>query len=182
VTDLPSEPRIVVVGTSAVGKSTLARVLAVHARAPYVELDELRWSSDWREKSDEEFRGLTDAATAGARWVADGNYGIIRDLLWPRANLVVWLNFGLGRTLWRGLRRSVDRTLRRTELWHGNRESWRRTFLSRDSILLWIVTTHARRRHEFEQLRSSGTYPNLEWVELRCPADVQRWLDQLGAP
>ncbi len=182
MTALPPEPRIVVVGTSAVGKSTLARVLAAHARVPYVELDELHWSADWREKPDDEFRRLADAATAGPKWVTDGNYGIIRDLLWPRVNLVVWLNFGLARTLWRGLRRSADRILRRTELWHGNRESWRRTFFSRDSILLWIVTTHARRRREFEHLRSSGAYAHLKWVELRSPADVRRWLRQLGVP
>ena len=179
---LPRAPRIVVVGTSGVGKSTFARTLAAHARLPYVELDELHWAPDWREKATPEFARLVDAATKGPSWVVDGNYGVIRDLLWPRANLVVWLNYGFARTLWRGLRRSLERLWRRTELWHGNRESWRITFFSKHSILLWIITTHARRRREFAALRASGTYAQIEWLEFKRPADAERWLNQLGAP
>jgi adenylate kinase family enzyme len=173
---LPHAPRIVVVGTSAVGKSTFARAIAAQARLPYVELDELHWSPDWREKPTREFAQLVDVATKGPSWVVDGNYGVIRDLLWPRANLIVWLNYGLGRTLWRGLRRSLQRLWCHTELWHGNHESWHMTFLSKHSILLWIVMTHARRRRGFEVLRASGTYPHLTWVEFRRPDDAQRWL------
>lgn len=179
---LPSAARIVVVGTSAVGKSTFARALAAQARLPYVELDELHWAPGWREKSTPEFARLVDAATKGQSWVVDGNYGVIRDLLWPRANLIVWLNYGFARTLWRGLRRSLGRLWQGTELWHGNRELWRMTFLSKHSILLWIVTTHARRRREFAALRASGKYAELEWLEFKRPAEADHWLRQLGAP
>jgi len=179
---LPNAPRIVVVGTSAVGKSTLARALAEKARLTYIELDELHWLPDWREKPNREFAQLVDAATTGRSWVVDGNYGVIRDLLWPRANLIVWLNYGFSRTLWRGLRRSLERLWRHTELWHGNRESWQMTFLSKRSILLWILTTHARRRRELSALRASGEYAHLKWLEFKRPADAERWLNQLGAP
>jgi adenylate kinase family enzyme len=177
---LPNAPRIVVVGTSAVGKSTFARALAAKTRLPYVELDELHWSRDWREKPTREFAQLVDAATMGQSWVVDGNYGVVRDLLWPRANLIVWLNYGFARTLWRGLRRSLERLCRHTELWHGNHESWHMTFLSKQSILLWIVTTHARRRREFAALRMAGTYAQLEWLEFKRPSDAQKWLADIG--
>jgi adenylate kinase family enzyme len=179
---LPHAPRIVVVGTSAVGKSTFARALAAKARLPYVELDELHWSPDWREKPTREFAQLVDAATTGPSWVVDGNYGVVRELLWPRANLILWLNYGFARTLWRGLRRSLGRLWRDTELWHGNHESWQLTFLSKHSILLWIVTTHTRRRREFVGLRATGKYAQLEWVEFKRPAEAERWLSQLGVP
>ncbi len=179
---LPHAPRIVVVGTSAVGKSSFARALAARAQLAYVELDELHWSADWREKATREFAQLVDAATKGPSWVVDGNYGVIRDLLWPRANLIVWLNYGFARTLWRGLRRSLERLWRHTELWHGNHESWRLTFLSKRSILLWIIRTHARRRREFVALRASGQYSQLQWLEFKRPAEAERWFSQLGAP
>jgi ATP-dependent protease Clp ATPase subunit len=41
---LPIDPRLVVVGTSAVGKTTFARALATALQVPFVELDELHWS------------------------------------------------------------------------------------------------------------------------------------------
>jgi adenylate kinase family enzyme len=179
---LPNASRIVVVGTSAVGKSTFARALAAKARLAYVELDELHWLPDWREKPTREFARLVEAATVGQSWVVDGNYGVIRELLWPRANLIVWLNYGFAFTLWRGLRRSLERLWRHTELWHGNHESWQMTFLSKHSILFWIVTTHSRRRRELAALKASGTYAHLTWVELRRPADAQKWLANIDAP
>src|SRR5512138_642964 len=160
---LPHDPRVVVVGTSSVGKSTFARALAARAALPYVELDELYWSAGWRTKSTEEFARLVDSGTRSQTWVVDGNYSVVRELLWPRANVIVWLNYGFARTLWRGLRRSIARMIRGTELWHGNRESFRMTFFSKESILLWIVTTHAQRRRDYPVLRASGRYPHLAW-------------------
>jgi len=177
---LPIDPRVVVVGTSAAGKTTFARALATALQVPFVELDELHWSPGWREKSRSEFSRLVAEAAAGSMWVADGNYRTVRDILWPRANLVVWLNYGFALTLWRGFRRSVQRCFSGEVLWHGNRESLHRVFLSRESILVWIITTHKRRRRQFSELRASAKYPNVVWVEFREPSEAQTWLAEVG--
>ena len=172
----PLEQRIFIVGTSAAGKTTFARRLGEALQLPVIELDELHWSPNWQEKPTEELSRLIVEATDCPAWVVDGNYGSIRDVLWPRASIVVWLNYSLPRVLWRGVTRTFRRSFLRERLWHGNRESFRRALLSRDSILLWIISTHRRRKCEFRELQSSGQFPQLRWTEFTRPSQSEEWL------
>ncbi|KVV64790.1 toxin [Burkholderia cepacia] len=171
--------RFVVVGTSGAGKSTFSSALAKAAGCPYIELDRLYWGPDWTAVPPEQFERAVRAATAGDRWVADGNYGAVRDVLWSRATHVVWLNFGrrtvFSRVLWRTLRRG----LMRTELSHGNRESLRMAF-SRESVLLWSYTTFARNRVKFASLRDDPKYAHLHWTEITRPSRTRAVIDMLA--
>jgi adenylate kinase family enzyme len=177
---LPASPRVVVVGTSCSGKTTFSRALASALHVALVELDELHWLPGWREKPRSEFSRLVAHAAAGTSWVVDGNYLAVSDILWPRANLVIWLNYSLALVLWRGIVRSIKRSLCRETLWHGNQESFRRSFLSKESILLWIITTHKLRVRQFNELRASAKYPNIAWLEFRYPAHAKRWLSEVS--
>jgi adenylate kinase family enzyme len=168
--------RVVVVGSSGCGKSRLARDLAQLLGQPSVELDELYWAPNWTGKPENEFRRLVTAAAATPRWVIDGNYSRMHDVLWPRATTIVWLNFGFLTVFLRVLRRTIHRLITSEPLWHGNRESVRRAFFSRDSILLWMLTTFHRRRRGYEALRASGKYPHLSWIEFRRPSEAGRFL------
>jgi len=168
--------RVVVVGQSCSGKTSFSRRLARSLGYPCVELDELFWGADWTPKPDGEFRRLVEAAICAPRWVADGNYGRVRDILWTLATSIVWLNYSFPRVMLRALRRTLGRIVTRDELWHGNRETVARQFFSRESILLWVISTFRRRRRDFEALRASGKYPHLSWVELRRPADAEPYL------
>jgi adenylate kinase family enzyme len=172
-------PRVVVIGSSCSGKSTFAELLASQRGCARIELDELYWGPSWTPKAQPEFRRLVEEAAAAESWVAAGNYSVARPALWPRATTIVWLNYGLPLLLCRGLRRTLSRSLGRTVLFHGNRESLRRSFMSRDSILLWIVTTFHRRRRDFAALRSSGEYRHLTWLEARNPAEAESLLCRL---
>ena len=167
------------VGTSCVGKSTVARALADTIGCTFVELDELYWGPGWTPKPDDEFRRQVTATAAGEAWVTAGNYGVIRDELWTRATTVVWLNFSFPRVLWQGIRRTVCRCLTRERLWEGNRESIRRSFFSKDSVLIWIITTYHRRRAEFGALRASDAYSHLSWIEFRDPSAANNFLASL---
>jgi adenylate kinase family enzyme len=171
--------RVVVVGSSGCGKSRFARDLAQLLGQPSVELDELCWAPNWIEKPENEFRRLVSAAAEAPRWVVDGNYSRMRDVLWTRATTIVWLNFGFLTVFLRALRRTIHRILTNEPLWHGNRESAARSFFSRDSILLYVISTFLRRRRNYTALRASGKYPHLSWIEFRRPADASRFLAAL---
>src|SRR2546428_783868 len=83
--------RVSVIGASGSGKTTVGRALAARLGVPCVEMDELHWTHpDWELPPLEEFRARVDEATQGASWVVDGSYGKARDIVWSRADTVVW--------------------------------------------------------------------------------------------
>ena len=164
--------RIAVVGTSGSGKTTVARRLAEHHGAPHVELDALHWGPNWSEPTAEEFRARVDEATSVPGWVADGSYhGKLGDSLLERADFIIWLDLPF-RTVARRIWVITLRRIRgREELWAGNRETWRDAFFSRDSLFVWIVTTHrARRRRYLDRL------DRYEFVRLRSQGVIEEWL------
>ena len=76
---------------------------------------------------------------------------------------------------YRALRRTLSRSLTGQELCSGNRESLAKAFLSKESILLWVITTFHRRRREFQQIIRNDEFPSLKFVRLHH----QRETDQL---
>jgi len=133
--------RIVVVGTTGSGKTTLAGELARRLEVSHVELDALHWEPNWVEAPIGIFRERVIRAVSGGAWVADGNYSAVRDIVWSRADTIVWLDYSLPAILCRLTRRTFRRIFTREELWNGNRERIWVQFLSRDSIFLWALKT-----------------------------------------
>ena len=115
--------RVVVVGATGAGKSTLAGRLAQGLDVPFVELDALFWGPQWTPAVPDDFRARVDATSAGPAWVIAGNYGAVRDLRWPRADTIVWLDYPLPLVLARLTARTLRRGITREILWNGNRES-----------------------------------------------------------
>lgn len=174
-----SYERIIVVGTTGSGKTTLANQIAERLAIPHIEQDALNWGPDWTIRPDEEFQALVDEATRGDRWVIDGNYSRSRDIIWPRADTVVWLDYSLALILWRLWWRTWRRFITREELWNGNRERLWEHFVTRDSLFLWALKTYHRRRREYPELLSRPENDHLTIVHFREPRQATRWLAQL---
>ncbi len=169
------------VGSSCSGKTTLANSLSEKLGSAHIELDAIHWLPDWVPRPVEEFRKLTGVAIAEESWVVDGNYSSARDLVWPRATALVWLNYPFRIVFWRALRRTISRAITRKELYSGNRETFAQAFFSRESILWWVITTFRRRRREYQAVFQRGDFPHLGIVELKRPADADRLLQSLQA-
>ena len=159
--------RVAVVGTSCTGKTTFARNLSTILRVPHIELDALYWQPGWVERPVSEFQTLVEWETSAERWVADGNYSSVRDIVWGRATDVIWLNYSFSLVFSRATLRTVCRVLTREELFSGNRESLRQSFLSRDSILLWVLKTFRRNRVRYAALQNSSDWGRLHFREFR---------------
>ena len=180
--------RVNLVGSSGSGKSTLGRALAQALDQPVVEIDDLFWGPNWTPTPDETFMPRLSAALAGPRWVLDGNYDRTRALKWARATLVIWIDPPYPRVLWQVFLRTLKRSLGNVRLWrHGNRESLRRAFLSKDSILLWSFQNLGRiRRRYAEALGEASQRPQgPRWLRLRSRAEGRALLARargLSAP
>ena len=87
--------RLVVIGVTGSGKSTLAGRLAALLNLACIDLDALHWDPNWTEAPVEVFRSRVETATRSGRWVAAGNYHVVRDLIWPRAEAALWLDYSL---------------------------------------------------------------------------------------
>ena len=168
--------RYVVVGTSGSGKTTFSRELALALSVQHIELDELHWASNWTPRPTSEFLQWVEEVAAGAEWVIDGDYSVVRGVLWPRATHIIWLNFSRTVVFPRLVWRTLKRTLLRQKLLHGNRESIRQAFFSHDSILLWSFSTFGKSRRKYAALREAAENRHLSWVELRSPGEVGRFL------
>jgi hypothetical protein len=176
----PYYRRIAIVGVSGSGKTTLARQLSQHLSLPHVELDALHWDPGWVPTPAEVFQQRARQALRGAIWVVDGNHPEVRDIIWSRADTVVWLDYGLALVMWRLILRTLRRAATREVLWNGNRErTLRAHFFSRDSIFLWAMRTYGLRRKEYPALFKSSAYAQVRPVHLRSPRATRAWLANL---
>ena len=171
--------RVVVIGTSGAGKTTFARELSSILGCPHVELDALYWGADWTEVADDVFRERVQAATAGDRWVVDGDYARATDLVWPKSTAVIWLNLGFAIVFSQALTRTFRRILTREELWAGNREGLGNLF-DREGIPLWVIRTFHRRRRAYAQLiREPGSAQSFRVIELCTRREVDEFLERV---
>jgi adenylate kinase family enzyme len=170
--------RVVVVGATGAGKSVLAQRLAARLGAEFVELDALFWDADWTPAALDVFRARVERATAGRRWVVAGNYGNARDLLWPRADTIVWLDYSFPLVLRRLTARTVRRAVTREVLWNGNRERLREhcRLWSEKSLFHWLVKTYWAYRRELPALLAQPAHAHLRIARLRRPREAEAWL------
>ncbi len=172
---LESPQRISVVGTSGSGKTTLARQISQRLAIPHVELDYLHWEPNWVEVPNDVFQKKVSQALSGNTWVVDGNYSIVRDIVWGKADTIVWLDYSLPVIMSRIVRRTLQRVVKQQEVCNGNRETWKTTF-SRDSVVLWALQTYHKNRRQYALLLKKPEYAHLQVVHLRSPASAQDWL------
>ena len=170
--------RVSVVGTSGSGKSTLARELARRLGASWLELDSVYHQVGWTPLDTAEFRARVAAVAAGERWVIDGGYSAVRDLVWARADTVVWLDLPRRTVMRRITCRTLRRVAGRVELWNGNRERWRNLFTwdKNESIIAWAWQTYGSRRERYAALLTDPANAHLTFVRLTSPVAVRRFL------
>jgi adenylate kinase family enzyme len=169
---------VVIASASGNGKTTLGRQLAERLTVPFVELDELVHRPGWVETSDEELRAQLAPLLAGDSWVADGAYQHkLGDFVLDQADTVVWLDLPLYVWLPRLTRRTWRRLYGREQLWNGNRESLKTAFWGRESLFVWAVRSHFRRRREWPDALSRRNV-----VRLTRRRDVEAFLQSASRP
>lgn len=178
--------RINVVGTSASGKSTFARQLALQLDLNYIELDDLFWLNDWVESPNELFlekiqKHIDRAAEA---YVIDGNYDTrSHTVKWEKIDHIIWLDLPFHLNLFRSVKRALTRVVSKQNLWpNSNNKESLRMVLTRDSIVWWMIKTHQKNRQKYLKMMQSKEYQHIQWIRLQSKSDMARFLKQHHSP
>ena len=178
--ELSDLQRINLVGTSGCGKTTLGRKLAEILEAPHIEMDAFYHGPNWSTVDPDVFLERVTNAIAPPKWILDGNYhDRTHAIKWARATMVVWLDMPFLTNMFRAVSRAVNRAWTQEEFWpgSGNRESFRKSFFSTDSIILWTAKTYQRRRRDY--LKFVGNPPGVRFIQLSGPKEVEEFLAQV---
>lgn len=173
--------RVNVVGLSGSGKSTIARRLGDALQVAYVEMDSLFHGPNWTEPTEADFRERISDAISGDRWVLDGNYhSKTHDLKWERATSIVWVNTPFARNIYQSTSRAIQRAWTQVELWPGtgNRESFRKSFFSSQSVILWALANYRRIQQRYSSVREDQAWAHICFIELRSRRDAERFVDR----
>jgi energy-coupling factor transporter ATP-binding protein EcfA2 len=170
--------RILILGRTGSGKTTLARELAAAIGVPHVELDALYFGRDFSTVPLSVLRERTSAAIAGDRWVTDGNKSAVRDLVWPRADTVIWLDYSLMVSLWRLGRRALWRTsvLKAQAAERDGKAGLPRQFLLAAKGVLTALRSHKGQRREYPRMFAKQENQHLAVMRLRSPRATRDWL------
>nr|WP_117191331.1 AAA family ATPase [Rhizobium terrae] len=168
--------RIMVIGCSGGGKSTLSQKIAHRFGFSYISIDrDILWLPGWIQRSKEEQFVRIKALIAGERWIMDGTNTSTFDIRVPRSDIVIWVRMPRYVNVWGILSRwARHRGGTRPEMAPGCPEqvsweffrfvwTWEKVFAPR---VIAALTAHA------------GSKPVLM---LKSRAEMRDLLDLLGA-
>jgi adenylate kinase family enzyme len=170
--------RILVVGVTGAGKSTLAQAVSKRLDVPYHEMDALYFTGPGWAVNDKLAEAMS-RVMAEPRWIIDSiGSPEVRDLLWEQADTVLWLDYAKRVVMPRVLRRSLRRTVTREPVFGGNRETWA-GWLSKEHPVWWAWSQHAGRRREIAQRTSDPRFAPLSTLRFPHPDDTAAWAASL---
>ncbi|MFN7092030.1 MAG: AAA family ATPase [Allorhizobium sp.] len=157
--------RIVVLGPSNAGKSTLAVAVSKKLDLPTVHLDQLHHlpHTDWQARTEAEFAALHDAAILEDRWVIEGNYSRLMPERLARATGAILITSSHWRRFLRYLKRTLINRADRAGHLEGARDSikW--------EMIHWILV---KTRNSPEKYRQVLTKTNLPLVECHTAEEL----------
>lgn len=170
--------RVLIAGITGSGKTTLARRIAQAWSLEHHEIDALHHGANWVPRPS--FLDDVRAFAATERWVTEWQYTSkgTNEIMTPRAQLAIWLDYPWPVVRARLVRRTLSRSILRTEMYNGNVEQpvWR-LLTTRDpakSILAWQTKTRYHWTERMPIMRAE--FPDLPVVRLRHPRETERWL------
>jgi len=171
--------RVAVVGCCGAGKSTFAKQIAERTGHQYINADEIFWLPDWVQRPKPEYRSILTRKMSGDGWVYDGNIGSNRSITLPRVDTLIWLDYSWPVTMSRLLKRTVRRAWTKVEVFSGNAESWRQSFASKDSILLYACGAFGDYRARYRKMFADPPEHVCHAVRLASPRHAEAFVQSL---
>jgi adenylate kinase family enzyme len=167
--------RIVIVGTSGCGKTTLGKRISKILNIPCIDLDEYFWLPNWQEREEDEFERIVKELINKEKWIICGNFTRVRHLIWNKADTVIWLDYSFFRCFFQIFFRSLKRGIKKERCCNGNYESLSRAFFSKHSILLHIITTFKKRRETYNRMFNDNV-EGKTYFRFTSPNEINKWI------
>jgi hypothetical protein len=167
--------RILVIGASGSGKSTLARRLSELLGLPYFPTDPFYWEADWKLASDEHVMRQLVNVVEHETWILDGNFEDRRELVWGRADCIIWLDYSLPTVISRVVLRNLRWLVTRQRVWSGNVMSLSRAISG---------ICHAANSYATKKARYPGylaAFPAITVHHFQTSRETEAWLAGLLA-
>ena len=169
--------KFIIIGTSGSGKTILAKNLSLYLNIRYIELDSYYHGSNWKQVDIDVFRqNILDTTNGIDSWIIDGNYLDLRDLIWPKADLIIWLDYPFYIVFTRLIKRTIQRFINKEILWNGNTENFFNKLFTKKSILLWAFKTHWKNRREFQTILVDTNEYNNKFIRIKKSIEIKELL------
>jgi adenylate kinase family enzyme len=169
--------RIMVMGCSGGGKSTLSQKIAARFGLAYVSIDrDVLWLPGWVQRDRDEQRAIIVAKVQGERWIMDGTNPSTFDVRLPRTDLVIWVRMPRLLCIWGAVSRWLKWMGRtRPEMAPGCIEKIDWEFLR----FIWTFEEKFTPR-VLAGLAEHG--PDVPVLQLKSRGEMRQLLDLLGRP
>ncbi len=171
--------RVHVIGTSGSGKTTVAKAIADKLGVKHIELDAINWQPNWTELPKDEFKERTMEAIEHGDWTIDGNYKVVRDVIWDKVDTIVWLDLPFLPVFLRIVWRTIRRIVTQEELWNTNTEKLD-ALVGKYGMPLWVIQTHEKRRKEYPPLLADPKLGHTDIKRFKSLKAVNEWIESFG--
>lgn len=172
--------KIVVIGDSCSGKTTLARDLSKKLGIKHIELDSLFWEGNWKNVDTIEFKKRITSALQDTNFITDGNFSMARDVIWDKTDTIIWIDLPIWIILTRFFSRSISRSLKKELLWGKCQETLRKSIFSKDSLFMWIISTHYKRKRTYSKIMKDDAYSHINFIRLNSAKEVNKFIKQIS--
>ena len=112
--------------------------------------------------------------------MAEGNYSAVREALWSSSTTIIWLNYSFARVLYRAIFRSFKRAVTKEVVFSENTESFKHSFFSKESIILWVIKTHGKNKEKYSKFLHNKRYSEKQVITLKSQAQTDQFISKLA--
>ncbi|MFE4654759.1 adenylate kinase [Streptomyces sp. NPDC056707] len=165
--------KVAVFGLPGTGKTTLAQYMAARTNSAVTSLDDILFAPGGPLPLDG-FRTAAARVTDGPQWIVEGNYSKLAEVVWHRADILVWLDYPLPVITWRIARRWLRQLTGREA--NPNRLTFRSTFTARRSVLRNASRKYRGNRSRYTAQAEEAAALGVEVLRFHRPGQARDWL------
>lgn len=165
--------KIVIIGSSGAGKTTLARNLGSILKIKVFHLDRVLWRRDWEKIARERRIDILEKLVMDRQWIIEGTYPLSSESVLKAADTIIFLDMPFLLCLKRVFKRHREKHGRRRDLPDGSTDKL-------DLHLIWkVLTFRFKDKGTFQQMLDNRK-PGQEVIQLYSSKEVKEFLAQQG--